>query len=247
MTDIKNAFPCAKLPEPIWMEVPKSAINMYLDPESDHYNLDQYKELKNSYAFISSALYGLGHSPCAFLVLKVNMFNVMMAASFIDDCICVGTDKALNDYHQFMAEGYTISDLGEPTDFLSMQIHYDHKNKSIKIYQEKYIQKIAECFNIQLTANPPKTPLLYDKQLEPMQEGDKLIDPTLFCAICGSITYSAITCRIDIALASICELSKHMVTLNTTHMAEAWQCMSYLQNVSKLGNYVGSGRACYSI
>ena len=86
-----------------------------------------------------------------------------MAALFVDNCICVGTDKALDDYRRFMAEGYTISDLSEPTDFLGMQIHYNHKGKSIKIYQEKYIQKIAECFDIQPTNKPPKTPLLYDK------------------------------------------------------------------------------------
>ena len=36
-----------------------------------------------------------------------------------------------------------------------MQIHYDHENKSIKIYQEKYIQKIAERFDIQPTAMQP--------------------------------------------------------------------------------------------
>ena len=141
-----------------------------------------------------------------------------MAASFVDDCICAGTDEALDDYRWFMAEGCAISDLGAPTDFLGMQIHYDHENKSIKIYQEKYIQKTAERFDIQPTDKPPKTPLPYDKRLEPTQEGDELVDPTLFHAICGSIAYSAIACRIDIALA-IHELSKHMVTLNTTHMA----------------------------
>ena len=37
------------------------------------------------------------------------------------------------------AEGYTIPDLSKPTDFLSMQIHYNHEHKSIKIYQGKYI------------------------------------------------------------------------------------------------------------
>ena len=44
-------------------------------------------------------------------------------------------------------------------------LHYDHKNKSLKIYQEKYIQKLTEHFDILLTTNLPKTPLLYDKQL----------------------------------------------------------------------------------
>ena len=153
---------------------------------------------------------------------------------FVDDCICAGTDEALGNYRQFMAEGYTISDLSEPTDFLGMQVHYDHEHKSIKIYQEKYIQKIAERFDIHPTANPPKTPLPYDKRLEPTREGDELVDPTLYHAICGSITYSAITCRIDVALA-IRKLSKHMVTPNTTHMAAARQCVSYLLGTKDVG------------
>jgi hypothetical protein len=154
-TDIKNAFPCAQLPEPVWMEVPKAVLDMYSNPESDRYDLDKYEELKNSYAFVSSALYGLGHSPrafhqhldkwfrdngwialeadsCAYIKLDAaGQHVVAMAASFVDDCICVGTDEALDDYRRFMAEGYEISDLGEPTDFLGMQIHYDHEGKSI--------------------------------------------------------------------------------------------------------------------
>ena len=48
------------------MEVPKAVLDMYSNPESDRYDLDKYEELKNSYAFVSSALYGLGHSPRAF-------------------------------------------------------------------------------------------------------------------------------------------------------------------------------------
>ena len=54
-TDIKNAFPCAKLPEPVWIEVPKFVLDMYLDPKSNRYDFDKYEELKNSYAFVSSA------------------------------------------------------------------------------------------------------------------------------------------------------------------------------------------------
>ena len=149
-----------------------------------------------------------------------------MAAMFVDDCLCVGTNADLNDYCWFMAANYTISNLSEPTNLLSMQIHYDHKNKSMKIYQEKYIQKIAECFNILPTTNLPKTPLPYDKWLELTQDDDELVDPTLFREICGSIVYSAITCRIDVALA-VWELSKHMVTPNSVRMAAAWQCLSY--------------------
>ena len=59
------------------------------------------------------------------------------------------------------------------------------------------------------------------------------MDPTLFCAICGSIAYSAITCRIDVTLA-IHKLSKHMAMLNTTHMAAAQQCVSYLLSMKDI-------------
>ena len=51
--DIQQAFPTADLPEPVWMEVPKCVV-------------DRHPELKDSYAYVTKALYGLCHSPRAF-------------------------------------------------------------------------------------------------------------------------------------------------------------------------------------
>ena len=51
-SDVKNAFPNAELPEEVWMEVPKAV-------------LAENPELADSYAYVSRALYGLGHAPCA--------------------------------------------------------------------------------------------------------------------------------------------------------------------------------------
>ena len=45
------------------MEVPKSVLNMYSNPKSDRYDSDKYEELKNLHTYVTSALYGLGHSP----------------------------------------------------------------------------------------------------------------------------------------------------------------------------------------
>ena len=50
-SDVKNAFPNAELPEEVWMEVPKAA-------------LAENPELADSCAYVSRALYGLGHMRC---------------------------------------------------------------------------------------------------------------------------------------------------------------------------------------
>ena len=47
-----------------------------------------------------------------------------------------------------MKSGFIISDLGKPEDFLGMQIKYDHKKKTIKLWQEKYIVKTCKRYSI---------------------------------------------------------------------------------------------------
>ena len=51
-SDVKNAFPNAELPKEVWMEVLQAV-------------LAENPELADSYAYVSCALYGLGHAPRA--------------------------------------------------------------------------------------------------------------------------------------------------------------------------------------
>ena len=96
-SNVKNAFPNAELPEEVWMEVLKAV-------------LAENPELADSYAYMSHALYSLGHALCAWmqhlnkwfqskgymsldadscLYVLYNSSGHMQAAvaTFVDDCI----------------------------------------------------------------------------------------------------------------------------------------------------------------
>jgi hypothetical protein len=249
-TDVTNAFPNADLPEPVWMEVPKSMIL-----EADKTDPAYAEILRNSYCYVTKALYGLGHSPRCFnkhldkyfvdngwvatdadacLYVKYNELQepICAAATFVDDALVVGTPEACTDYRKFMAANFQISDLGEPTDFLGMQIHVDHKNNKIKLWQEKYIEKMCQRYNV--VSKKTQVPMPYDQRLEPTTELDKKADAELFRSKLGSMMYASVCTRPDIA-ATMRELAKNMVNPSSKHMEAADQCLQYLCYTKDLG------------
>ena len=143
-SDVKNAFPCAELPEEVWMEVPKAV-------------LAEHPELADSYAFVSRALYGLGHAPCAWsqhldkwfrskgyvsldadsclYVLYDSTGHVQAAAAtFVDDCVHVGTQASCTAYRTMLQADFETSGQDKvPTDFLGMQITRDREAGTLKI------------------------------------------------------------------------------------------------------------------
>jgi len=66
-----------------------------------------------------------------------------------------------------MLKGYfDLKDLGLIKDYLGIEIDYNPKKRSIKLYQTKYINKILKHFNIK-DSNPCHTPINNKIKLEP--------------------------------------------------------------------------------
>jgi hypothetical protein len=253
-TDVRNAFPNAMLPEPVWMEVPKVMIARAEKYDKEH-GTTTAQEMRNSYCYVTRALYGLGHSPRCFnkhldeyfrkngwessdadscLYVKYDTFGKVACAAvtFVDDALVAGTEEACQHYRAFMKAGYDISDLGEPTDFLGMEIKYDHHAQSIKVWQEKYITKMAQRYGIKY--KKVLVPMPYDKRLVPREEGEAAADESLFRSKVGAIQYAAVCCRPDVCHA-VRELAKHMVSPSELHMKAADQCLQYLFYTKTIG------------
>ena len=115
-----------------------------------------------------------------------------------------------------MKSGFTISDLGTPEDSLYMQIHYNRDRKQIKLWQEKYIKKMAERYNITLSTRPPCMPMDYKQEARAnSQDGDKLFDPTLFRSYVAARLYAVCGCRIGCCF-TVRELAKLTVWSSPT-------------------------------
>ena len=253
-TDIKNAFPTAKLPEPVWMEIPKFILN----EKDDDGNL-KHPELQDCYAFVTGALYGLANSPRCFnkhldrwfkdhgyepldadscLYVKYDEKGAVRAAAatFVDDALIAGDTASLNEYRQMLKNDYTISDNGMPSDFLGMQIERDRQAGTLKLFQSKYIEKMASRYDVALPEGKraPPVPMSYTCKLEPAEAGEERCESTVFRSIVGALQFASICCRPDIA-QSIKELAKHLIDPSMKHYRAARQVVTYLLLTKNVG------------
>ena len=96
-----------------------------------------------------------------------------------------------------------------PTDFLSMQITCDRKAGTLKIFEEKYIEKMAEWYRVGLpTGSCTPMPLPHTAKLDLAADDEERCDPSLLRSICGALQFTSHCCWPDVS-QSIKELCKH--------------------------------------
>ena len=151
------------------------------------------------------------------------------AATFVDDCIHVGTQASCAACRAMLQADFETSGQDEvPTDFLGMQITRDRKAGTLKIFQEKYIEKMAERYQVGLpTGSRAPTPLPHTAKLDPAADDEERCDPSLFRSICGALQFTSHCCRPDVS-QSIKELCKHLIDPTLRHYKAVQQCLSYL-------------------
>ena len=139
---------------------------------------------------------------------------------FVDDLLVIGDDSYINDFMTCVNKKFKIRDLGEAKSFLGMEITRNRENRTLKISQTKYIEKMATRFNLN-KAKPVYTPL--DTRVSLQKSKDKTDlhpDNELYRSIIGSCMYAVILCRPD-ALYAVCKLSRYLNEPTKTHMTQA--------------------------
>jgi hypothetical protein len=260
-TDIMNAFPTAPLEKPVWMEVPRflheRAARQALhepDPQKAQQVRDQYK---GKVCYVTKSLYGLANAPRSFnkhldawfrkngyhpatgdgcLYIKYNDAGtpICAVASFVDDALVAGTDAGIADYRARIKADFGVRDYGVPTDFVGMEISYNQQAGTCKISQSKYINKMAQRYNVTGSGKRQPVPMLYDERLIPATADEPRCDPTLYRSIVGALHFSAHSCRPDICNA-VRELSKHLVDPSMKHYDEARKVLRYCVDTHDIG------------
>jgi hypothetical protein len=260
-TDIMNAFPTAPLEKPVWMEVPKflhSRADKQASTESDPDKAQAIRDMyKGKVCYVTKSLYGLANAPRSFnkhldAWFKANGFTaatgdcclyikyddsgtpICAVASFVDDALVAGTEAGIEDYRKRIKADFGVRDYGLPTDFVGMEIDYDRKKGRCTISQSKYINKMAQRYDVLPTGKKRPVPMTYDERLVPSAPDDPRCDATLYRSIVGALHFSAHSCRPDICNA-VRELSKHLVDPSMKHYDEARKVLRYCLDTHKLG------------
>ena len=158
----------------------------------------------------------------------------MYIVVFVDDLLVIGDDSYINDFMTCVNKKFKIRDLGEAKSFLGMEITRNRENRTLKISQTKYIEKMATRFNLN-KAKPVYTPL--DTRVSLQKSKDKTDlhpDNELYRSIIGSCMYAVILCRPD-ALYAVCKLSRYLNEPTKTHMTQAKRVSTYLYTTKSQG------------
>ena len=241
--DITTAFLHADIDEEVYMEQPAGTAQ----PGTEQ-----------SVCLLKKALYGLRQSPRLFykllhgylisigfrrtskdhcIYVKEAGVSQIILAVYVDDlslgCSCLQT---LNQIKEDLRKRFKITDGGELTYILKMQVSRDRNNKKLYLSQSKYIQDTVRQFGLQQAKSVsfPQVPgkALADGKLLTKEEEANMGIP--YRSLIGSLVHIQRGTRPDISNA-VRDLSRFLNCYTVQHYKAASRVLCYLKHTSDYG------------
>ncbi|GKA48900.1 retrovirus-related pol polyprotein from transposon TNT 1-94 [Tanacetum coccineum] len=234
--DVKTAFLNGELNEVVYVSQPEG----FVDPEHPSH---VYR--------LKKALYGLKQAPrawydklSAFLiksgftkgVVDPTLFtrkagkHLLLVQIYVDDIIFASTNpKACKLFAFEMNSTFKMSMMGQMSFFLGLQV--SQSPRGIFINQSKYAQEILKKFGFD-TCTPIDTPMAERPNLDE-DKGGKLIDPTRFRGMVGSLMYLSAS-RPDIVFA-VCMCARYQAKPTEMHLTAIKRIFRYLKGTIHMG------------
>ncbi|GJW01009.1 retrovirus-related pol polyprotein from transposon TNT 1-94 [Tanacetum coccineum] len=234
--DVKTAFLNGELNEVVYVSQPEG----FVDPEHPSH---VYR--------LKKALYGLKQAPrawydklSAFLiksgftkgVVDPTLFtrkagkHFLLVQIYVDDIIFASTNpKACKLFAFEMNSTFKMSMMGQMSFFLGLQV--SQNPRGIFINQSKYAQEILKKFGFD-SCTPIDTPMAERPNLDE-DKGGKLIDPTRFRGMVGSLMYLSAS-RPDIVFA-VCMCARYQAKPTEMHLTAIKRIFRYLKGTIHMG------------
>ncbi|KAL1213897.1 Retrovirus-related Pol polyprotein from transposon TNT 1-94 [Cardamine amara subsp. amara] len=234
--DVKSAFLNGELQEDIYVEQPPGFIR----------EGEEGKVLR-----LHKALYGLKQAPRAWygridgyfvkhgfkrsindavLYVKKTLKEILVVSLYVDDIIITGSNlNLINKFKDDMKREFEMTDLGELSYFLGMEIIQDEDGMFLS--QKKYARRLLEKFGMN-ECKSLSTPLTTHGKSE---KGDyeEFKDVTKYRSIVGGLLYLCAS-RPDLMYASS-YLSRYMAKPLKRHYQEAKRVLRYVKGTTEYG------------
>ena len=211
---------------------------------------------------LNKALYGLKQSPrlwyerlSEFLLTKLGLSKLHadhsifsssagirgpIVTSFVDDLNIIGPKGSpmISEVKKQLNIAFKMVDMGPISHYLGLKVERNRDNRTIKLSQSTYIEKVLEKFHMQnakTTTTPMKEGSLFRNKSQASES-----DIKQYQAIVGSIMFAMIETRPDIAYATSV-VSRHAKNPGKSHMEAAKQILRYLSATRDRGITFGGG------
>jgi hypothetical protein len=193
----------------------------------------------------------MGFCPCLF----IHVYRVLgvVPALYVDDILAAAATLAmLAEFVCWLQETFKIRDLGEPTQFLGMNVEYNREKGEVKLYQTTYIDILLKRFDME-HAVPVTTPMTPGLRFTKSQGQESPTDQP-FSSLIGGLLFLAICTRPDISFA-VFSLSRFLKQPASIHWEAALRILKYLKSnkgrairlgISKSEHFATDTLVCYT-
>ena len=234
--DIVSAFPNASLDEEIYIMQPIGFEDSTAKVCLLHKALYGLKQAaRQFYKFLSKLLLDEGfESIAADQSVFINKSTRMIIAAHIDDLLIFCADKSQTKLLKAKLEKRVqISDLGDISFYLGMEITRNRKERSLFLSQEKYISELMKKFNI-IGQKPIYSPSIQGIHLEKNTEQASKMAIKTFQKQIGSLMYLMTATRPDLAF-SVGNCARYMSNPSQEHFKALNRIWQYVRTTAKKG------------
>ena len=148
--------------------------------------------------------------------------TVVIITLYVDDLLVIGSnDRVIETIKKQLKDNFQISDLGDVSLVLGMQVTHDREKGTFNISQENYTKSILARFGME-NCKPSSIPGT-GSELSTEQPAETLLNTEQtqrYQAITGSVTYLAQITRYDVMYA-VCQLARAMSKPSKAYMGAA--------------------------
>ena len=243
--DVKTAFLHGDLEEDIYMVQPEGfnvpgKENLVCKLHKSLYGLKQaprqwYKKFNE---FMSnSGFHRCDADHCCYVKKCANSY--VLLALYVDDMLIAGSSMTeINRLKKQLAENFEMKDLGPAKQILGMRISRNRVEGTLKLSQEKYVEKLLDKFNVR-DVKTRNTPLgthlkLSKKKSSQTDEEERYMSRVPYASAVGSLMYAMVCTRPDIAHA-VGVVSRFLSNPSKEHWEGVKWILRYLKGTSKMG------------
>ncbi|KAK1581876.1 hypothetical protein Q3G72_009867 [Acer saccharum] len=164
---------------------------------------------------------------------QVSGSNFIFLILYVDDILLASNNLGLlYDTKNFLSRSFAMTDLGEASFVLGIEIYRDRSRGMLGLSQKAYISKVLERFNMS-TCSPGAAPIMKEDKFSKLQnpqnelERSQMKDVPYSSAV-GSLMYAQVCTCPDITFA-ISVLGKFQSSPGVHHWTAAKKVMRYLQ------------------
>lgn len=231
--DVKTAFLNGELQEEIYMEQPEGYIKqgeeqLVCKLIKSLYGLKQSPRAWNKK--LNEELTKAGFARCESdhcVYLKKDETGQVYLLVYVDDLIIIASTKAAMEACKAgLSNTFKMTDLGDTSHFLGMEVQRDRAAKLIHLHQGSYIRGMLERLGMSDCA-PLRIPIAVGTKLPPCAEEEQSFR-TYFQSAVGSLMYLMVATRPDLAFA-VHAVSQFMSSPSEEHLATVKRILRYVK------------------